>query len=164
MNSWLGRVDLSDDIKAALRQIAVYLEEHDVDVMLVAGEPVFRAVARCRECTTPSLRFARFLGLLSRAAARFWRSRGNHDAELKFETLREALALGQGNGRFVITANPLLTVLTGPKGERVQFVLMPFPTSRALPGWRGDLPDFGREEPSGADQFRRGAARFEGAG
>ena len=130
MNSWLGRVDLSDDIKAALRQIAGYLEEHHVDVMLVAGDlfserlrdaGMHDAISAIREIFGP---FALRGGAILAVA-------GNHDAELKFETLRETLALGRGSERFVITAHPLLHVLEDAQGQKVQFVLMPYPTSRA---------------------------------
>ena len=119
MNSWLGRVDLSDDIKAALREIAGYLEQHRVDVMVVAGDlfserlrdsGMHDAISAIREIFGP---FVERGGAIVAVA-------GNHDAELKFETLRQTLALGQGSGRFVITANPLLRLLTGPDGEQVR--------------------------------------------
>jgi DNA repair exonuclease SbcCD nuclease subunit len=38
MNDTLGRIDRASDICRSLEQIAVYLEEHEIDVMIVAGD------------------------------------------------------------------------------------------------------------------------------
>jgi DNA repair protein SbcD/Mre11 len=38
LNDRLGRLDRQEDIVARLEEIASYLEEHQVDVMVVAGD------------------------------------------------------------------------------------------------------------------------------
>ncbi len=38
MNARLGRADRSQDITTSLQQIACFLDEKDVDVMIVAGD------------------------------------------------------------------------------------------------------------------------------
>ena len=92
MNDALGRVDRSDDIFAVIAQIAAYLDEYDVDVLLVAGdlfserssrEQLRRAISRLRELFTPFLLRGGTIVAIS----------GNHDSETFFETLRDALDL-----------------------------------------------------------------------
>jgi len=105
MNSHLGRRDLSGYIVASLEKIAGYLDEHGVDVMLVAGdlfseksrdEGMMRALADLRRVFGPFV--ARGGTILAIA--------GNHDSETRFVSLPDALA------------------------NRVQFVMLPFPTPR----------------------------------
>ena len=128
MNNRLGYEDLSADIVGALEQIAVYLESEDVDVLLVAGD-LFSEKSRDEG-------FQKALGEILRAAsdAAIVIIAGNHDSELKFESLRHALWLsGAGaHGKFVLTANPQGPIcLTGRDGQSVQFILLPYPTPRA---------------------------------
>jgi DNA repair protein SbcD/Mre11 len=142
MNETLGRVDRSEDICRALEQIARYLDEYEVDVMLATGdlfsersrpEQMRAAVGKIREI---------FLPFLERGGAVVAIS-GNHDNEIFFETLRDALDLaapgaGAANvtGRLHITSDPQLLRLTDDAGLTVQFVLMPYPKARAY--LRGD--------------------------
>lgn len=132
MNTQLGRRDLTPHILRALEQIAGYLDEHDVDVMLVAGdlfsersgeEGITRALSELKRIFGPFV--ARGGAILSIA--------GNHDPELRFQGMRHLLSLGGAGarGRFEIRADPGFVALPGRGGEIVQFVLMPFPTPRA---------------------------------
>lgn len=134
MNETLGRVDRSEDICRALEQVARYLDEHEVDVMLATGdlfsersrpEQMRAAVGKIREIFLPFLERGGTIVAIS----------GNHDNEVFFDTLRDALDLaaptGAGVGRLHLTADPGILTLSGDDGERVQFVLMPYPTARA---------------------------------
>jgi len=131
MNSHLGRRDLSGYIVASLEKIAGCLDEHGVDVMLVAGdlfseksrdEGMMRAMADLRRVFGPFV--ARGGTILAIA--------GNHDSETRFETLRHSLLLGGGgtHGRLILGADPGFVSLPDALANRVQFVMLPFPTPR----------------------------------
>jgi exonuclease SbcD len=138
MNDTLGRIDRSEDICNALRQIAAYLDTHQVDVMLVAGD-VFehgpltqmrKAVSQVREIFLPFLRRGGTIVAIS----------GNHDSEVFFDMLRDALDLvapgisgphgTDPTGRLYVWSKPHILKLADANGTVVQFVLMPYPTAR----------------------------------
>lgn len=139
MGDSLGRVDRSADIVRALEQIAVYLDEYRVDVMLATGD-LFSDRLRQEQMRAAVAEIKRiFLPFLERGGTILAIS-GNHDNEVFFETLRDALDLvapgrkGINNtdatGRLYVAPNPRLLRLAGPDGTMVQFVLMPYPTPR----------------------------------
>lgn len=138
MNMMLGHIDRSEDIHNALRRIAGYLDAHGVDVMLVAGD-VFEhsqvaqmrpAIAQVREIFLPFLRRGGTIVAIS----------GNHDSEVFFDMLRDALDLvapgvsGRDGtdaiGRLYVWSKPHTLKLADASGTIVQFVLMPYPTAR----------------------------------
>lgn len=138
MNKQLGHVDRSADICRALEQIARYLDEYQVDVMLVAGD-VFEgrhadqtraAVGEIKRIFSPFLERGGTIVAIS----------GNHDSEVFFETLRDALDLvaplrsgvygADATGRLYVAPNPRILRLADRQGTVVQFVLMPYPTAR----------------------------------
>lgn len=131
MNSHLGRRDLTPHIVASLERIALYLDEHGVDVLLVAGdlfsersrdEGMMRALSDLRRVFGP---FVARGGTIIAVA-------GNHDSETRFETLRHSLLLGGGgaHGRLILGADPGVVSLPDSLAGQVQFVLLPFPTPR----------------------------------
>lgn len=139
MNDSLGRVDRSADICRVLEQIAGYLEEYHVDVMLVAGD-LFSDRSRPEQLRADVAEIKRlFLPFLQRGGTIVAIS-GNHDSEIFFQTLRDALALvspgrqsasdGHATGRLYVAPNPRLLRLADPAGDSVQFALMPYPTAR----------------------------------
>lgn len=139
MNDTLGRVDRSADIVRSLEQITRYLAEQRVDVMLVAGD-VFSDRSRPDQLRLAVSEIRRlFLPFLERGGTMVVVS-GNHDNEIFFKTLRDALdlvapgRLGLNNtdatGRLYLAPDPRLLRLTDTEGNAVQFVLMPYPTAR----------------------------------
>lgn len=139
MQDRLGRQDRSDDICRALEQIAAYLEEYAVDVMLVAGD-LFSEHCRSEQMRTAIAAIKRiFLPFIERGGTIIAIS-GNHDNEIFFDTLRDALDLvtprrsqtgdTHPTGQLYITSRPRLLKLAGADGMIVQFVLMPYPTPR----------------------------------
>jgi exonuclease SbcD len=139
MNDTLGRVDRTEDIFAALEQIAKYVEQHEVDVMLVAGD-LFSERSRPDQTRGAISKIKDiFLPFLGRGGTIVAIS-GNHDSEIFFETLRDALDLvapgkpgADGTsavGRLWMAPNPRLLTFTDKADTRVQFVLMPYPTAR----------------------------------
>jgi DNA repair protein SbcD/Mre11 len=139
MNNYLGRIDRSQHICQALEQIAHYLEEYHVDVLVVAGdllsdrsrpEQLRTAVGDIRRIFQPFLRRGGTMVVIS----------GNHDSEVFFETLRDAMDLvGPGRvgqdgvhaaGCLYVAPRPRVLRLADATGKVVQFVLMPYPTAR----------------------------------
>ncbi len=140
MNESLGRQNLSDDICDSLKQIAGYLDEYQVEVMLVAGdvfsdrsrpEQIRKAVADIKDIFLPFLQRGGTIVAVS----------GNHDSEVFFEMLRDALELAaparegtngtHATGRLYVAPNPRPPLrLADSAGNIVQFVLMPYPTAR----------------------------------
>ncbi|MCC6456937.1 MAG: exonuclease subunit SbcD [Caldilineaceae bacterium] len=147
LNHRLGRIDRNEDICRCLRQIAAYLEEYQVDVMLVAGDLFDRKRVEDLREGFATIRTI-FLPFLERGGTIVAIS-GNHDNEIFFETLRDAFDLvmpvkGTGEvqraGRLYIAPNPRLLRLADREGTVVQFVLMPYPTVRAY--LRGEPTQF----------------------
>ncbi len=139
MNDTLGRVDRSADICQSLEQIAQYLEEHAVDVMIVAGD-LFSERSRIEQMRGAVGEIRRiFLPFLNRGGAILAIS-GNHDRDVFFEMLRDALDLVSpveksadgvvAGGRLYIAPAPRLLKLRDGAGQIVQFLLMPYPTPR----------------------------------
>jgi DNA repair exonuclease SbcCD nuclease subunit len=148
MNDRLGREDRSGDISRSLRRIAEYLREGEADVMVVAGdlfselssrEQMRDAIGELRTTFTPFLRGGGTIVAIS----------GNHDNVVFFEMMRNALGLvtpltggGRGQngagvqpaGRFYFAPTARVLPLADRRGNVVQFVLMPYPTTRYLRG------------------------------
>ena len=135
MNSWLGRRDLTPHIVASLERIALYLEEHRVDVMIVAGD-LFSERSRDEGMMRATADLRRVFGPFVERGGSLIAVAGNHDSETRFETLRHSLLLGSGNthGRFILGADPGFVALPDALAEQVQFVMLPFPTPRRYGG------------------------------
>ena len=152
LNDALGRVDRTQDLFRSVEQISKYLHERQVDVLLIAGDlfsersrpdSTRAAIERLKKIFTPFLQRGGTIVAIS----------GNHDSEVLFSTLRDAIDLvapgkaeenGQDDtdatGRLWLAPNPRLLKLRGPQGEVVQFLLAPYPTARAY--LRGEKNSF----------------------
>lgn len=125
----LGNQDRLPDQFARLEEVCRYLDENEVDVLLVAGdvfdehrsEPLARIIARLARLLRP------------RIAAGLWAVfiAGNHDREYVFPLIRglQDLVAADGGGRVVFADKPSLVPLATRSGERVQLMLLPYPTS-----------------------------------
>lgn len=137
LNDRLGRIERQGDIAARLEEIAGYLEEHKVDVMVVAGdllsqynriEEVKAAIEQVNKIFKPFLLKGGTIVAIS----------GNHDREDFFRLLRFASDLAspidpkqtgpRPNGRLYLVADPGYLLLEDKQEQRVQFILMPYPT------------------------------------
>lgn len=141
LNSMLGgRRPRNDDLRRSLQQISNYLIEHAVDIMIVSGD-LFRersspeqlraGIGIIKDCFHPFIQRGGTILAIS----------GNHDSEIFFSTLRDAMDLispvevrdeVHPCGRFYIAPNARNLKLQTPDGETAQFVLMPYPTIRYL--------------------------------
>jgi exonuclease SbcD len=138
LNDRLGHRERQKDIEARLVEIAGYLEEHQVDVMVVAGdflstynriEEIKVAIAQVNEIFKPFLLNGGTIVTIS----------GNHDREDFFRLLSFAGDLAspinpkqagaRPNGRMYFVSDPAYILLEDNKGQQVQFVLMPYPTT-----------------------------------
>ncbi len=141
LNSVLaGRRSRNEDLRHSLQQISSYLAEHAVDIMIVSGD-LFRersspeqlrtGIGIIKECFHPFIQRGGTILAIS----------GNHDSEVFFSTLRDAMDLVSpletrndihACGRFYIAPNARNVTLQTSDGEIAQFVLMPYPTIRYL--------------------------------
>ena len=136
MNDRLGFQDRSDDICRSLEQIAGYLEEHQVDVMLATGDLFERSNNEKKRIAIANVKRI-FQPFLERGGT-ILAITGNHDDETFFGTLRDALDLvapGQkgrnsthATGRLYIAPKARKLQLADRDGIVVQFILMPYPT------------------------------------
>jgi exonuclease SbcD len=138
LNDRLGPVKRQSDIVARLEEIARYLDEQQVNVMIVAGD-MFSQYTRLDELQVVMGDVNRvFKPFLLRGGTIIAIS-GNHDNESLFNLLRFALDLAdpldpqkpgpRPSGRLYLAAQPTYLLLEDPEGQQVQFALMPYPTS-----------------------------------
>ena len=141
LNSVLGgRCPRNSDLERSLTQIACYLDEHAIDVMIVSGD-LFRERSRPEQLQAGVKMIKDHFQPFVQRGGTILAISGNHDSETFFSTLRDALDLlspiekqsgVSPSGRFYITANATHMKLQASDGEIVQFVLMPYPTPRYL--------------------------------
>lgn len=146
LNARLGTIKRQPDIVERLAEIARYLEEHRVDVMVMSGD-LFSHYTHTRiEEIQEAIRDVNrvFKPFLLRGGSIVAIS-GNHDNEALFNLMRDTLDLAvpldpqdQGprpRGRLYLAAKPTCLLMEDAKGTRVQFALMPYPTvARYLSG------------------------------
>lgn len=146
LNNKLWRIPRQPHIVERLQEIAAYLDEYDVDVLVVAGD-LFSHYTRVDGLDDALADVAQiFKPFLLRKGTIVGIS-GNHDNEHLFRMLRSAVDLGhplianqpgpRPNGRLYLVHEPSYLVLTDRAGNQVQFVLLPYPTAaRYLKGTR----------------------------
>jgi exonuclease SbcD len=131
----LGRIDRTKDLQARVERVAQLCIEREADVLLIAGDlfsvqasvdDMTRALAHLRTSFTPF--FQRGGTVLAIT--------GNHDRDRRINMVRAGMTLaspvaGQdGNlpgGRMYLLNGRAVATLTAGDGQRVQFVLLPYP-------------------------------------
>jgi DNA repair protein SbcD/Mre11 len=135
----LGSIDRRSDLLARLQEIALYLDEYKVDVMVIAGdifsqctrmEDLEKAMADINNTFKPFLLKGGTMVAIS----------GNHDNEHFFAMLRIisdlATPINPGQtgpkpaGRLYLAAQPTILELADRQGQSVQFALLPYPTAK----------------------------------
>lgn len=144
----LGRIDRTLDLRKGVERVAAYCEETRADLLLMAGD-LFSELSRA-DGLRETLRHLRdvFLPFL-RQGGTILAITGNHDNENLCHTLCSAISLAApadchpeadlSPGRLYLAAEPAAVRLADRAGNRVQFLLMPYPTGRAYldePGQR----------------------------
>lgn len=133
----LGQVDRQPDIVARMEEIAGYLEQHQVDVMLISGD-LFSAISRTEDVRRAVSDVGRIFRPFLLGGGTIVAISGNHDNEELIKLFREAMNLAaplepdidavKPSGRLYLfeTANYLR--LVDRAGQEVQFILLPYPT------------------------------------
>ena len=132
----LGNQDRLPDQLGRLEEVCRYLDEREVDVLLVAGdvfdehrsEALARIIARLARLLRPRIEAGMWAVFIA----------GNHDREHVFPLIRglQELVTAESSPRVVFAERPALVPVTARSGEQVQLVLLPYPTPT-----RYDLPD-----------------------
>jgi exonuclease SbcD len=138
LNDKLGSQSRQGDIVARLEEIAAYLEEHKVDVMVVAGDIFSDRYQRVEEWRQALEDVNRIFKPFLLSGGTIVAISGNHDNEAFFNLLRSSLdlahpidpqkSLTRPSGRLYLAAQPTRLLLKDKAGTQVQFVLMPYPT------------------------------------
>lgn len=153
----LGRIDRTEDLRKAVERVAKFVDEHAVDVLIVAGD-LFSELSRA-DALRETIRhwqevFATFLA----RGGTILTLTGNHDNENFCRTLTHAMSLAAPMvgtigervppGRLYLAAEPTFLVLRDPTNTfDVQFLLMPYPTpTRYLKGEAGQKYHSGEEK------------------
>ena len=124
----LGNQDRLPDQFSRLEEICRYLEEREVDVLLVAGdvfdehrsEALARIIARLARLLKPRIEAGLWAVFIA----------GNHDREYVFPLIRglQELVTAESSSRVVFAERPALVPVTARSGEEVQLMLLPYPT------------------------------------
>jgi exonuclease SbcD len=154
----LGTVDRTGDQFARLEELCGHIDREEVDLLLVAGD-VFE------EHRSESLaRIVRRLALLLKPRIEAGLTcvfiAGNHDREHVFPLLRglQELVAGDADRRIIFAEKPALEVVTLRNDERLQLVLLPYPTPTRydLSDQRWPTPDAKRRSLAEAVRARIG--------
>ena len=145
----LGRIDRTDDLRAAVERVAAYCKDERIDVLLVAGD-LFSELAR-PDGLRETIRHWQdvFHGFLE-GGGTILTLTGNHDNENFCQTLVSAMTLASPTvgrpgevvppGRLYLAAEPTFLRLEDRMGGfPVQFVLMPYPTPNRFLKGEGSL-------------------------
>ncbi|MGL6076451.1 MAG: metallophosphoesterase family protein [Fimbriiglobus sp.] len=139
LNDRLGRIDRTDDLRRAVERIAGYCTEHQVDVLLVAGD-LFSELARPDALRETIYHWQEVFTKFLTDGGTILTITGNHDNENFCRTLQHAMTLAAPTsgvpgervqaGRLYLGAEPTFLKLRDRKADfEVQFMLMPFPTT-----------------------------------
>jgi exonuclease SbcD len=133
----LKRVSRRPHLVKRLEEIAGYLDERQVDVMVVAGD-LFSQGQRMEELSEAVSDIQRIFKPFLLKGGTIVAISGNHDNEHVFNFMRNMLDLAvpidaratapRPPGRLYLAARPTVLELADPAGQSVQFVLLPYPT------------------------------------
>jgi len=133
----LKRVTRRPHLVKRLEEIAGYLDEKRVDVMVVAGD-LFSQGQRMEELNGAVSDIQRIFKPFLLKGGTIVAISGNHDNEYVFNFMRNMLDLAvpidasttgpRPPGRLYLAARPMVLELADPAGQSVQFVLLPYPT------------------------------------
>jgi exonuclease SbcD len=133
----LGRINRTDDLKIRVERVAQLCEEHQVDLLLIAGD-LFSDKASVDDMTE-SLRWLRevFTPFFARRGT-ILALTGNHDRDGRINMVRAGMTLAApaaGHdgllepGRMYLLNGRAVARLADRSGEVVQFVIVPYPSA-----------------------------------
>jgi exonuclease SbcD len=123
----LGNQERLPDQFGRLEEICRYLDEREVDVLLVAGdvfdehrsEALARIIARLARLLKPRIEAGMWAVFIA----------GHHDREYVFPLIRglQDLVAGDSSSRVIFAEQPSLRTVTARSGEQLQLMLLPYP-------------------------------------
>jgi exonuclease SbcD len=133
----LGRIDRTTDIRRSVEAVARYCGEHQVDVLLIAGD-LFSEMARPDSLRGSIEHLQEVFEPFLLGGGTILAVTGNHDNENFCRTLQLVMTLAaptvgkEGDlrpcGRLYLATSPTFLRLKDRRGQEVQFILMPYPT------------------------------------
>ena len=136
LNERQGHVDRQPDIVKRLQEIARYIDQYQVDVMLVSGD-LFSNTVRLDQARSAFADVSRIFRPFLVAGGTMIVIGGNHDSEDLFNMCRMAMDLAAPQeasadkpklpGQLYLYDRSGYIALTNPSGGVVQFVLLPYP-------------------------------------
>jgi exonuclease SbcD len=138
LNDRLGRIDRTQDLRAAVQRVADYCLSERADVLIVAGD-LFSELARLDAWRESIRHLQSTFGEFLAKGGTILTLTGNHDNENFCRTLEYAMALAAPipndrsqpatPGRFYLATEANLLHLPDRRNDQlVQFLLMPYPT------------------------------------
>ncbi len=144
----LGRNDRTRDLEIRVERVAALCMEHDAEVLLIAGD-LFSEQASVPEMTAALMHLHGAFAPFFERGGTILAITGNHDRDAKINMVlagmklavpkREAGELLPG-GRAYIVNGPRIVVLRSRSGQRVQFVLAPYPFASRYQISAADFP------------------------
>jgi exonuclease SbcD len=138
LGDWLGRQNRSADLRRSVERIAGYCDEHEIDVLLIAGDIFSDKCQRQDDLSGTIEHLSRTFGPFLRRGGSILAVTGNHDKEIPCQTLKHTLTLASPTplkagdlvpaGRLYLANRPTFFRLQDRQGQEVQFVLLPYPT------------------------------------
>jgi exonuclease SbcD len=133
----LGRIDRTQDLRRAVERVASYCAEHQVDVLLIAGD-LFSELSRPDSLRESIEHLQQAFESFLLGGGTILAVTGNHDNETFCQTLQLVMTLAvpaadraeqvRPAGRLYLATSPTLLRLADHDGSPVQFLLMPYPT------------------------------------
>ncbi|QJW94158.1 metallophosphoesterase family protein [Frigoriglobus tundricola] len=139
----LGRINRTADLRERVERVAAYSEEHQADVLVIAGDLFFED-ARHDEMADALTHLNRTFRPFFARGGTILAVTGNHDLDTRIDLVRAGMALvtpptvagGElSPGRMYLLNRCSYGTLSARTGDRVQFVFVPYPFAH-----RYDLP------------------------
>jgi len=133
----LGKIDRTRDLEARVEAVAALCLEHRADVLLIAGD-VFSEQATVDEMTRSLEHVVKTFAPFCARGGTILAITGNHDRDGKVNMVRAGMKLAAPDagrdgvlpaGRMYLVNGRAVASLVGAGGQRVQFVLVPYPFS-----------------------------------
>lgn len=131
----LGRVNRTDDLKRRVERVADLCQEHIVDVMLIAGD-LFSEQASVDDMTDALKHVQKTFDSFFARGGTILAITGNHDRDARINMVRAGMTLAAPTagrdgplpgGRMYLLNGRAIATLGAAAGDRVQFVLVPYP-------------------------------------
>ena len=144
----LGRNDRTKDLEARVERVAALCLEHDAEVLLIAGD-LFSERASVPEMTAALLHIHRVFVPFFERGGTILAITGNHDRDARINMVLAGMKLavpvrGSGEplpgGRLYLANSAGVVVLRSRSGQRVQFVLVPYPFASRYEISAADFP------------------------